>query len=206
MLATKDLCVGPKVSHNCKLYGYIVTSVCNLSCVCQHIHSHQMLVTGWIKARNPMERLSFSFNNFKAKYRNRCWLRNDPQSVENEVFCFSPSYSSVLAVHLITAVYIIYCGNYRYISLLSEWENVGAWERLGSNCIIMSQAVSPGGVSVVCMWVWECFCIDTFLISYLEFYHLCVQSFRLISLSFSFTCTYALSLISWFSSCFRYNL
>ena len=55
-------------------------------------------------------------------------------------FCFvfpffspSPSYSSVLAVHLITTVL--------YISLLSEWENVCAWVRLGSNCIIMIQAV-----------------------------------------------------------------
>ena len=73
---------------------------------------HCHVTTGQIKARNSTEGLSFSFSN-KAKYHNLCWLENDSQSVENEgdfvcVFFsfFSPSYSSVPAVHLITKVYI----------------------------------------------------------------------------------------------------
>ena len=114
------------------------------------------VTTGRIKARNFAECLSFSFNN-KAKYHNWHWLKNDPQSVENEVvfcfifsFVFSPSYSSVLAVHLITSVYY-------YISLLSERENVCVRERLGSNCIIMIDAVLLMEF-IVCIWLLRVLC------------------------------------------------
>ena len=69
--------------------------------------------TGQIKARNPAERLSFSFSK-KAKYRiPRRSLENDPRpSLLRMKFSFfyvyifsSPSYSSAPAVHLITTVY-----------------------------------------------------------------------------------------------------
>ena len=44
---------------------------------------HCRVTTGRIKARNFKERLYITFSN-KAKYRR---IENDPQSVENEVFC-----------------------------------------------------------------------------------------------------------------------
>ena len=75
---------------------------------------HCRVTAGQTKARNFTECLFFSFYN-KAKYHNQYGLENDPQSVENEVVfsyiflffvCFSPSYSSVPAVPLITTVYI----------------------------------------------------------------------------------------------------
>ena len=72
---------------------------------CHVIHC----TTGRIKVRNPAKRLSFIFSK-KAKILYSAALT---QSVKNEVFYmslfslsfFSPSYSSVPAVHLITTVY-----------------------------------------------------------------------------------------------------
>ena len=76
--------------------------------MCGKDHCH--VTTGQIK--NSAEDLSFTFSN-KVKYCNRCQIKNDPQPVEYMCVCVcvlggggSPSYSSLLAVHLITTVCI----------------------------------------------------------------------------------------------------